>query len=255
MNTVTSADGTTIAYDDVGDGPPIICLHGSGVTREIWLGLASELASDARLLVPDRRGRGDSGDATEWSFQREIEDVEAIATKLDTDPYLFGSSYGGLLAMRVAEQLPVEELILYEPPLPLVTVDDPERESLAGQVERILEEGDRERAVKTFFQVATGADNVEHWPIWPECTELAETIIREGRVVESFDPAECSVTVPTLLLTGERSPGYLGDGIDHLHELIADSRVVEIEGAGHAGVATAPSAVGGAVRGFLDEQR
>lgn len=250
---VTSADGTTIGYDQHGEGPPVICLHGSGVTRQMWMGLARLLEDDATLMIPDRRGRGASGDAETWSFEQERADVAALAETLDEPPVLFGSSYGGLLAMAAAQDLSVAGLVLYEPPLPKLTVDMAEHESLAGRMEPLLEEGKREAAVKLFFKEATGADNIEHWPIWPECVELAETIVREGYVVGDFDPADVEVAVPALLLTGDRSPGYLQDGVDILKEEIANNRVVEIEGAGHAGVVTAPGDVAAAVREFLDD--
>ena len=249
-----SADGTAIAYDRHGDGPPLMCLHGSGVTRDIWFGLAGALADEATLFAVDRRGRGDSGDADEWSFERELDDVEALLAEPDERPVtLFGSSFGGLLALRASERFDVDRLVLYEPPLPAVTVDAPDRTSLPARMAARLETGDREEAVRLFFTEATGAEHIEHWPIWPECVDLAETIVREGYVVESFDPTDLDVSVPTLLLTGERSPTYLSDGIDVLAEAIPDTRTVEIEGAGHAGVVTEVTQVATAVSTFLEE--
>lgn len=269
MQTLTSADGTTIAYDCSGTGQPLICLHGSGVTRQVWDGVADALAADATVVVPDRRGRGDSSDGESYAFTREIEDVEALVetiektettanatggqTTNDSRPVLFGSSFGGLLAMRAADIVSVDRLVLYEPPVPAAGVDPDDRTSLAARLESLLGEGRREDAVKLFFTEATGADSsmVEHWPIWPDCVELAETIVREAHVVESFHPEDVQVSVPTLLLTGGRSPAYLREGVEVLAEWIPDSQVVEIEGAGHAGVVTAPEEVAVAVRGFL----
>lgn len=249
--TVTAADGTEIAYERHGDGPPIICLHGSGVTRQMWTALVGYLADDATLIVPDRRGRGDSGDSPEYAVERECEDVAALVETLEERPLLLGSSFGGLLAMRAAEDLDVAGLVLYEPPLPAVTVPGSDRRSLAVRMEEVLSEEGRQAAVKLFFQEAAGADNIEHWPIWPECVDLAETIIREAHFVETFDPADVTVSVPTLLLTGDQSPQYLQDGIDVLAEKYNDARIVEIAGAGHAGVATAPEQVATAIREFL----
>lgn len=252
--TVESADGTTIAYETYGEGQPIICLHGTGVTRAIWDGLVAALREDALLVVPDRRGRGDSTDTEPYAFEREQEDVRALAEGLSTeaDPILFGSSYAGLLAMATARDLPVAGLILNEPPLPAETVDDASRRSLADRMAEHLEADRREEAVRLFFTEAAGVRDVERLPIWPACIEFAETMVREAAIVESYRLADVEVTAPTLLLTGEHSPWYLGDGVDMLAETIADARVVEIEGAGHASIATAPARVAEAVREFLD---
>lgn len=68
MQTVTSADGTRIAYEQHGDGQPLVLLHGSSGTRRSWDAVVPRLADEFALVVPDRRGRGDSGDADEYSL-------------------------------------------------------------------------------------------------------------------------------------------------------------------------------------------
>jgi pimeloyl-ACP methyl ester carboxylesterase len=249
MHTVVSADGTEIGYERHGSGQPLLCIHGTGVTRRIWLPLVSELVDDATCLVPDRRGRGASGDAAEYDFERELGDMRAVADTTSM-PVLFGSSFGGLLALRLAERLPVAGLILYEPPMPAVTVDEA-YESLAGRMEELLAAGERERAVKLFFEEAAGARTVEQWPIWPDCVDLAETIIRESAVVESFRPGDPDIDVPVCLLTGERSLPNLRASIDVLEGLLSDTRRVELDGVGHAGMAVVPTQIAAAVREFL----
>jgi pimeloyl-ACP methyl ester carboxylesterase len=265
MERVTSADGTAIAYErrelgsqaagSVAGGPggqsPVLCLHGTGVTRHVWRRFLDH-AESGTFLVPDRRGRGESGDAESWSFEQEIEDVAALAAaETDTGPVtLFGSSFGGLLALRAAERIDVDRLALYEPPMPGATVEGREQGGLAVEVERRVRAGDREGAVRFFFEEATGATGVENWPIWPDCIDLAETIARECYVVESFDPAESSLSVPALLFRGTRSPDYLQDGIGVLETVLPETRVVDIE-AGHAGVATAPGQIATAFGEFL----
>ena len=250
MKQVTSADGTTIAYETHGEGRPVICLHGTGVTRRVWTPLVSHL-DGVRLLIPDRRGRGDSGDTSPWSFEREREDVVAIAETVTEPPVLLGSSYGGLLALRTAEQVSAAALVLYEPPMPREVVGtDEEYESLADRVESLLRDGERAAAVRLFFEEATGAETIEAWPIWPECVALAETIAREAAFVESFELGDPEITSPTLLLRGEYSESYLRAGIDILAERLPETQTVEIP-AGHAGVATAPREVAAAIRGLL----
>jgi pimeloyl-ACP methyl ester carboxylesterase len=260
MERVASADGTEIAYekhrsradDPEGERPPAICLHGTGVTRHVW-GRFLEQASATPFVVPDRRGRGDSGDTAPWAFERELEDVAALAAaEAPEGPVtLVGSSFGGLLAMRATRRIDVDRLVLYEPPMPAATVEGSAHESLAAEVERRIDSGDRESAVRYFFEEATGASGIEQWPIWPDCVALAESIARECHVVESFDPSGRSPSVPTLLFQGDYSPAYLQAGIDVLDEQLPDTRVVEVQ-AGHAGVAVAPGEVGTAFDNFVE---
>jgi pimeloyl-ACP methyl ester carboxylesterase len=249
MQRVSSADGTEIGYERHGEGPAIVCLHGTGVTRQIWLPLVPELAADATLLVPDRRGRGASDDGDEYSFQHEIDDAVAVAETVDSR-VLFGSSFGGLIAMAATQEMPVDGLVLYEPPMPAVTVDQ-EYESIASRMETLLAGGDREAAVRLFFEEATGAENIEQWPIWPDCVSLAETMVRESAIVEAFRPDGLAFSEPALLLTGEHSPPHLQATIDVLEAQIPDTRRVELDGAGHAGMASAPGQIATAIREFL----
>lgn len=256
MQTVESADGTGIAYDRDGDGPPVICLHGTGVRRTIWRPLGTQ-TEETEMLAPDRRGRGDSGDAEAYSIDREIEDIEALTAACEQRPVLFGSSFGGLLALEAAKSIDSAGLVLYEPPMPRATVgeDDADpRESLAERTAERIEAGDPEGAAELFFTEATGADSIEHWPIWPECVEFADTIPRECRIVERFDPAEVAVDVPTLLLTGTESPPYLQAGIDILADRVPDTTVAPLDGVGHAGIAAAPGRVAEYLEPFVLER-
>lgn len=252
MHTISSADGTTIAFDCHGDGPPIIGLHGTGVRRTIWSPLAAQL-SEHSLLAVDRRGRGDSGDTTPYEFEREIEDVRALVETCDREPVLFGSSFGGLLAMAAATAVDIRQLVLYEPPLPRLTLDADQRpeQSLADQTAELIAAGDDEAAARTFFTQATGADAIEHWPIWPECVEFAPTIPRECRVVEQFERGAVPTDIETLLFTGADSPEYLQAGVAELSEIISESTVVSLDGVGHAGVAVAPDRVAEQLGSFV----
>lgn len=85
--TVTSADGTRIAYDRVGAGPVVVLVHGAFTGRS-----HPTLAEVARGLSPwftvvnyDRRGRGDSGDIGPYAPQREVEDLAAIIRAAATE--------------------------------------------------------------------------------------------------------------------------------------------------------------------------
>ena len=75
---VTSADGTAIAFDRWGAGPPVVLLGGILQDRGTMAPLARALADHLTVIHPDRRGRGESGDTRPASPQREVEDVAAL---------------------------------------------------------------------------------------------------------------------------------------------------------------------------------
>src|SRR5438477_1084958 len=125
MNTVTSKDGTKIAYDKQGEGPAVILVYGALCYRSF--GSLPELV---KLLAPhftvynyDRRGRGDSGDTRPYAVEREVEDIEALIDEAGGAASLYGISSGAVLALEVASRLPskVEKLAMYEPPF---VIDD-----------------------------------------------------------------------------------------------------------------------------------
>jgi pimeloyl-ACP methyl ester carboxylesterase len=70
METVTSSDGTTIAFDRLGEGPPVIVVGGATCDREMTRPTAEELANHFTVINYDSRGRGDSGDTAPYSGKR-----------------------------------------------------------------------------------------------------------------------------------------------------------------------------------------
>ena len=75
---VTSHDHTEIAYWTSGDGPPVVLVHGTPADHTRWRPLLPYLERHVTVHAIDRRGRGASGDAPEYSLQREYEDVAAV---------------------------------------------------------------------------------------------------------------------------------------------------------------------------------
>ena len=97
MDTVTSSDGTTIAYDRLGDGPPVVLVSGGSTDRQANAGLAAELAGRHTVYNYDRRGRGDSGDTQPYAIAREVEDIAAVIGAAGGRANLYGTSSGAAL--------------------------------------------------------------------------------------------------------------------------------------------------------------
>lgn len=121
MKTATSKDGTTIAFEQSGQGPVVIIVAGAIQYRAFDQGLAqlaNLLAPHFTVINYDRRGRGDSTDTQPYSVRREIEDIGAIIDEIGGEAFVYGISSGAVLAMEAAIALPekIKKLAMYEAP-------------------------------------------------------------------------------------------------------------------------------------------
>src|ERR1051326_3114316 len=125
MQTVTSKDGTTIAFDKVGSGPAVILVSGATAYRasDAFMGqLAELLGKHFTVYNYDRRGRGDSGDTLPFAKEREIEDLQTLIEDAGGKAMVFGISSGAVLSLDAVAGPPgVTRLVVYEPAL---IVDD-----------------------------------------------------------------------------------------------------------------------------------
>src|SRR5262245_34089346 len=113
----TSDDGTRIAYERSGSGPPLVLVHGTSVERFSFRFLEPLLRDRFTLCAVDRRGRGESGDpAGRYAIEHEFADVAAVVASLAEPADLFGHSFGATVAMGAAPiATNLRRLILYEP--------------------------------------------------------------------------------------------------------------------------------------------
>src|SRR6185437_7453882 len=156
LNQVTSKDGTTIAFDRIGSGPPVILVSGGSVDRQSNAGVAALLAADFTVLNYDRRGRGPSGDTPPYAIEREIEDIEAVVEAAGGEAAIFGSSSGAVLAMFAAEAgVGIEKLTMWEPPFIPEGFPKPPADQVE-QYETMVAEGRRGDAVEFFMARVVG---------------------------------------------------------------------------------------------------
>lgn len=259
LEKVVSADGTPIAAERVGAGPPVVLVHGATVDRRSWRSVVPRLAEQFECSVVDRRGRGDSGDAPDYDPEREVEDLLALFDRVGGPLDLVGHSSGAVLALEVARRAPaVRRLVLYEPPM-RVGAAPPSGGDLLARIEAQLALGDRAGAVRAFYRAGPGMTDeqlarIETGRSWPGTVAIAHTIAYDVRLVEAFryDRARLAeVRQPTLLLVGEASGPR-----DHrtgrvLGETLPNAKVVELPGQGHRAMATAPELLARQVLAFL----
>ncbi len=119
MDEVTSRDGTQIAFDRLGDGPPVIVVGGAMCDRASMRPTAEELAKHFAVFNYDRRGRGHSGDTSPYAVERETEDIGALVAESGGAASVYGHSSGAGLALHAAaDGLPITKLVLHDPPTP-----------------------------------------------------------------------------------------------------------------------------------------
>jgi len=244
MKTITSKDGTTIAYDQYGSGPTVIFVHGAVQYRAFDQGmvqLANLLAPHFTVMNYDRRGRGDSGDTQPFAVMREIEDIEALIGS--GSAYLYGISSGAALAMEAALVLgaKVEKLAMYEPPYN----DDPEARktwvNYTTQLDRAIAEGRKGDAMGLFMMlVGMPAEHLEGMrqdPMWPLFEAVAPTLAYDAAALgeESAIPAEraAKVAIPTLLLTGSETYPFMHVAADALTAAIPNAQRRILAGQSH----------------------
>jgi pimeloyl-ACP methyl ester carboxylesterase len=242
MPTVTSRDGTSIFYDRLGDGPPVVLVTGGSVDRTANAGLAAELAGRGFTAYNyDRRGRGPSGDTPPYAIEREIEDIAAVIEAAGGRAHLYGSSSGAVLAMRAAAAgLPVAKLAMWEPPYSVHGRPDLPDDT-ASVYRELVEAGRRGDAAEYFMTKVVGMPpefvaGARQQPWWPQQEALAHTLAYDAEIMGDYTiPTELarSVPVPTLVVIGAASFGFFDETADALVELIPDARRSTLEGQEH----------------------
>src|SRR3712207_8086243 len=102
QETVTSVDGTSIAYWRSGEGPPLVLVHGTAADHSRWAPVLPAFEQRFTVYAIDRRGRGGSGDSGDYAIEREFEDVAEVVDSLGESVNLLGHSYGALCALEAA---------------------------------------------------------------------------------------------------------------------------------------------------------
>ena len=242
-----SRDGTTIAFERLGDGPSVIVVGGATCDRARTRPTAKELAKRFTVFNYDRRGRGDSGDTTPYAVEREVEDLEALIAEAGGTAFVYGHSSGAGLALHAAAArgLPITRLVLHEPPF----VPDGEGErriprEYAENLRALLSEGRRGDAVESFMTTVRMpqemVDGMRRGPGWAGLEEIAPTLAYDSEVMGDLSrggtiPADLlgAVTVPALVLVGEASLAWMIDIGRRIADAMPKGRHVVLKGQEH----------------------
>ena len=242
MNTVTSKDGTTIAFDRLGDGPPVILVSGGSVDRSSNAPLAERLAEHFTVFNYDRRGRGPSGDTPPYAVAREVEYIDAVITAAGGSACLYGTSSGAALALEAAASgLAITRLALWEPPYFLDGSPHRPPADTATTYNELVSAGRRGDAVEFFMAKVVGLPNefvafARSQPWWPAQEALAHTLAYDATIMGDYSlPSARAATVaaPTIVIAGGASPEWMRDTAQALVDLLPDAQISILEGQEH----------------------
>jgi len=247
MRTVTSSDGTTIAFDQSGAGPAVILVGGALSDRAGAASVAKLLAPRFTVINFDRRGRGDSGDTQPYAVEREIEDIAALINTVGGSACVFGGSSGAALALEAANRgLPITKLALYEPPFIVDDARKPIPEGYVAHLGELATSGQRSEAVEYFLANAVEVPpealaQMKQAPMWPAMEAMAHTLAYDGAIMEGnmvgkpFSPGQwAAVTIPTLVMDGGDSPLWMHHAAQAVADVLPNARRLTLDGQTHA---------------------
>lgn len=256
MLTVTSADGTKIAYDRYGEGPALILVNGALGYRKFknFEKLAAALSEHFTVINYDRRGRGDSGPAGPVSVQHEVEDIAALIQAVGGRASLSGYSSGAALALRAAAaDVGVESLVVYETPFKTDPTAKAPKDDYGERLHEIVATGDAMAAARHFLRNGVGMPGpvvavMSRLPMFRsfgvngltlpfDLAALGEHNMH-GQPLQAEEWA--AVMCPTLVAYGSKTYPVLKHASRSLAEVLPNATLREVPGQSHN---VSPSAV------------
>jgi len=260
-----TADGVSIAFSTLGEGPPLVASIGPPFGhRQLewqipeWRRWNEQLAEKRMIIGYDTRGTGLSDrDATDFSLDAQILDLEAVVDRLGLQQLaLFASIHGGPMAIAYAARHPerISRLIVW---CSYARGSDYLQSSQIGAIRGLLNQ-DWQLYTETVSHVFLG---------WPEgkpahqfAVYLRESVTQEAAqaaysVLNEVDvsPLLAQVTAPTLVLHRRQVTFPAVDIARRLASGIPDARLALLEGSSAAPFLGDTEAVLGAIDGFLSE--
>lgn len=243
MGSVTSNDGTVIAYDKLGAGPAVVIIGGVLGDRSQQAGLAALLARRFTVYNYDRRGHGASGFTAPYAVAREIEDLDAMLAEAGSAACVYGTSGCGALALAAAAAglaPKMTKLAVWEPPYIVDGSRPPVPADYREQLSALLASGKRGDMVALFMTDAVGmpaevVTMMRQAPWWPAQEEFAPTLVYDATLMGDFSiPTDmlAKVQVPTLVLDGGQTP-WLSQTADAVATALPNARRQTLAGQQH----------------------
>ena len=249
VETVTSVDGTEIAYKRTGSGPPLVLVHGSWSSNQDWDEVVPALAESFQVVAYDRRGHSQSERPPgQGSINEDVADLAELIERLELVPaWVVGNSFGASIALRLAAAHAelLHGVIAHEPPLWGLISDDPDLTALVEENEKVtatvadrIASGDHEGGARLFIEDELGPGSWSQFP--PDfrtiLIENAPTFLDESRDPDQFAFHPAWLTDfhrPVMLTMGSESPPTYAGVVSRLADALPAVEVARFEGAGH----------------------
>lgn len=243
-------DGSWITIDVYGppDGPAVVMVPGVLSDAEAWRGVAERLGGWPTVAVVNRRGRHPSGPLTpRYSLATEVADARAVLREFTEVAMVFGWSYGGLVALRLAGEVDLPHVVAYEPvvaPFGAAALPDLRAAAAAADADGIVEVALRQVGGMDESSVrALRADDA----VWAELCRLGAPALQETLAInEAPSPGGLAARAGRVdLILGELnagSPPY-GTTFEDVARHVGRARVHRLVGQGHLAHLEAPEAL------------
>ena len=253
-----------LATTDLGQGKPVVILHGLFGRRRNWQGIQKRLAADARIVAADLRNHGDSPWSDIMTYGAMADDLaNLIETTFDGAATVVGHSMGGKAAMDLALRYPdiVDALVVIDiAPVPYAHnyapyIDAMRRVPLAqlsrrGEAEAYLGETLKDSAIRAFILQNLGQDDDGlKWQVNLDAIEAGMP-----NILDFPDTGAAKYEGPSLFIAGGSSDYIDQDERARIGALFPSARHQVIKDAGHWVHAEKPAAVIGSLSAFIDEQ-
>ncbi len=241
MRKVVSRDGTTIAYERAGDGPPIVLLNGAFRDHTIFDQLVPELTASCTTYAYDRRGRGESGDSPDYSVSREIEDLAAVIDEAGGQAVVFAGSCGANLALKaVLAGVPITRLALHEPFFRVPGYPKPPAD-FTPVLTGLLAGGQHDQAVEYFLANLVGLppEVIADWrqgPLWATNVANCHTLLYDTAICGDFDvPVQRLATVgtPALVVNSDHTSDWMRAAAQATAAALPNGRAMQLPGSWH----------------------
>jgi len=267
-----STDGTELAGRVIGQGPPLVLVHGAiGDGEFAWDELLPHLTDRFTCYLPSTRGRGLSADHPDHSLPRLQEDVIAFVESIGAPVNLMGWSGGGPFVLGAAARSDAVDAVAVWESGASADALGPDGQACLGQLAAAIEQvafaardGRLIDAVHAFLagicndaEVAAlhGTDFHERWSAGvPELLSFFQQLMASEGPGPDHPEVLARVTVPVLLLTGEETllGAAFDDASQHIARHVTDPHVREVPGVGHFAPVVAPEAVAHELIAFFE---
>ena len=248
-NKKITVNDLSLTYLERGSGPTIILIHGSVSDYREWQKQIGPLAQHYRVVAYSRRFHWPNarpGKDADARVERQVDDLAALVRTLGSTPsHIIGHSFGGAVALNFALRYPelVRTLVLIEPAVSSVLADTPENreatkegQAIRAKLKEAFDSGDAQRIVRTYAEhVAPGEFDkatTEFREMLTANVQAFQLDFTSPRPVLSCDDAQ-RVSVPVLVLSGDRSPLGLQRISEATANCIPKARLIKIRGATH----------------------